>query len=209
MVTSIQKWQRIIQDPRLVQFFKNMFERLGVRIIDTGEQFTCVHMGDRIEFEPTLNDKKVDFTIEIKSYQVDRFVSETTTGMFGPCEQYRVVRAFFSPATAATLKNPVLSNAFFRGVSRIEDLTHVYLKSPAPDEPDCEDTSHTLVYVKGQWIVVPGLHGKPRRVFRLNMDDALTYHRTVFAALKANRLSQWYKFWRWYMHWRKSVSTKS
>jgi len=35
MVTSLEKWQAVVQSPFLVQFFANTFERLGVRVTDT------------------------------------------------------------------------------------------------------------------------------------------------------------------------------
>ncbi|MFB0519891.1 MAG: hypothetical protein ACETWD_00480 [Desulfatiglandales bacterium] len=208
MVTSLEKWQSIIQDPRVVHFFTDIFERLGVRVTDTKEQFTCIHRGDRIDFEPTLDEKKVDYTVEIQSYQVDRLAEHAKTGEFGIAEQYRIVRALFTPATSATLKSPIQSSSIVRALSGVEDLIHVYLMSPTPEEPDCEDTNHTLIYVKGQWLVIPGLHGRPRRTFRLTMEDALIYQRKIFTALKANRWLSWWKFLRWYLRWRKAVSTR-
>lgn len=208
MVTSLEKWQSIIQDPRVVQFFTDMFKRLGVRITDTKEEFTCIHRGDVIDFEPVLDEKKVDYTVEIQSYQVDRLAAHARTGELDVAEQYRVVRALFTPATAATVKNPVQSNSIVRALSGVEDLIHVYLKSPTPEEVDCEDANHTVIYVKGQWLVIPGLHGHPRRTFRLTMEDALTYHRKVFANLKANNWLSWWRFLRWYLRWRKTVSTR-
>lgn len=208
MVTSFEKWQSIIQDPRVVHFFTDMFERLGVRVTDTKEEFTCIHRGDHVDFEATLDEKKVDYTIEIQSHQVDRLAAHAKTGELGTAEQYRVVRALFTPATAATLKSPVQSNPIVRALSGVEDLIHVYLESPTPEEPDCDDTNHTLIYVRGQWLVIPGLHGRPRRTFRLTMDEALTYHRKVFAALKADNWLSWLRFWRWYLRWRKTVSAR-
>jgi hypothetical protein len=209
MVTSLEKWQSIIQDPRVVQFFTDMFERLGVRVSDTKEEFTCIHRGDRIDFDPTLNEKSADYTIEIQSYQVDRMAAHAKTGELNLAQQYRVIRALFTPATAATLKSPIQSNPILRSFSGVEDLTHVHLKSPTPEEPDCEDYSHTLIYVKGQWLVIPGLHGSPRRTYRLTVEEALSYHRKVFAALKDNNWLGWLRFLRWYLRWRKTVSTRS
>ena len=208
MITSLQKWQSIVQDPRVVLFFTDMFERLGVRIVDTKEEFTCILRGDNVEFEPSLDEKNVDFTIEIQSFQVDRFAEHAKTGELNLPEQYRIIRTFFSPATAATQKNPVVTNPILRALSGIEDLIHVYLKSPTPDEPDCEDANHTLIFINRQWLVIPGLYGTPKRIFHLNMSDALAYHKKVFAALKANTTGGWYSYWRWYLSWRKTVSSK-
>lgn len=205
MATSLEKWESITQSTRIVKFFENLFERVGVRVTDTGEVFTCHHRGGHIELEPTLDESKVDYTVEIESFQVDRLVEHTRTGEIDEVEQYRVVRALFTPATAATLKHPMMSNLIIRIFLGIEDLIHVYLKSPVPE---AEDVNHTLTYVKGQWLAIPGLHGRPGRTYRLTMDDALTYHKQAFLAIKANKWSQWMKFSRWYRRWRKTVSTR-
>ena len=90
-----------------------------------------------------------------------------------------------------------------RKLAGVEDLIHVHLKSPSTEEPD---VSHTLVYVARQWLVIPGLHGKPRRVYRLNQAEALGYQRKVFAAMKANEWQEWVGFSGWYKEWRNGVS---
>ncbi len=140
--------------------------------------------------------------------KLKRLVTFAKTGELNLAQQYRVIRALFTPATAATLKSPIQSNPILRSLSGVEDLMHVHLKSPTPEEPDCEDYNHTLIYVKGQWLVIPGLYGSPRRTYRLTIEEALNYHRKVFAALKANNWLGWLRFLRWYLRWRKTVSTR-
>jgi len=209
MTTSLGKWQSLTQDPQVVGFFVGLFERVGVRVTDTKEEFTCIHRGDRVDFEPTLDDRKVDYTVEIQSSQVDRLAEHARRGELSAAEQYRIIRALFSPVTAATLKTPILSNGILRRLFGVDELIHVYLKSPVPDEPGCEDVNHTLIYVKGQWLVIPGSHGTPRRTFSLTMQDSLTYHRQIFAAIKANKWLTWLGVLRWYVRWRRTVSTGS
>ncbi len=203
---ALQKWQTVTQDPRVIGFFKGTFERAGVRVIDTGEIFTCVHRGDRVEFEPTLNESTTDFVVEIQSYQADRFAQAASSGELDPLAQYQVVRAIFTPATAATLKTPMLSNGVLRRLSRVEELIHVRLKSPVPRQE--EDTTHTLVHVRGQWLVIPGLHGRAGRTFDLSITDALLYQRHVFAALKRRDWFGWLRFGMWYLRWRPTVSRR-
>ena len=207
MPTNLEKWQALIQQPANVEFFKGLFERVGISVVDAHEAFTCIHRGDKIDFEAGLDRNAVDYTVEITEAQVGRLAEHVAAGDIGLAEQYRVMRALFTPATAATLKNPIMANAFFRRLSKIEDVTHVHMISPTPNEPDCEDTYHTLIYVPGQWLVIPGLQGSPGRVFNLTMEDALIYHRRVFSALKANRWRSWMSFQRWYVGWRKQVSS--
>src|SRR5262249_22313375 len=162
--------QSLTQHPRVVQFFNGLLERAGVRVADTNEEFTCVHRGDHIEFEPTLDRQRVDFTVEIQSPQVERLSAHAQTGDLDEAEQFRIVSALFTPATVATLHHPVLARPLLRLLSGAEDLIHVRLLSPTPQE---KDVFHTLVYANRQWLVLPGLQGRPRRSFVLPLAEAL------------------------------------
>jgi hypothetical protein len=206
VATSVEKWRAVVQTPEIVGFFRGTFERAGIRIADTSEAFTCVHRGDRIEFEPELDESRVDYTVPIESYQVDRLAEEATAGKLSEIEQFRVLRALFSPATAATLKNPVLSHGLLRRLSAVEDLIHVKLHSPDPEQEP--DAAHTLVHAAGQWLVFIGLHGRPRRAFHLSMEDAIAYQRRVFHAMKKDDPLTWLRFASWYVTWRKRVSVR-
>lgn len=204
MATSLEQWRTVTQDPRVIGFFKGTFERAGVRVTDTGESFTCIHRGDRVEFEPTLNESTTDFTVEIQSSQVQRFASAAASGDLDALAQYRAVRALFTPATRATLRAPMLANPILRRLAGIESLIHVRLTSPAPAEE--EHTTHTLVHASGQWLVIPGIHGRARRSFELSVDDAVVYQRHVFRALKRDSWPSWLAFGAWYLRWRTTVS---
>jgi hypothetical protein len=204
MASSLQQWQTVTQDPRVIGFFKGTFERAGVRVIDTGESFTCIHRGDRVDFEPTLNESTTDFTVELQSSQVQRFASAAASGDLDALAQYRAVKALFTPATQATLRTPMLANPILRRLAGIESLIHVRLESPAPAEED--HTTHTLIHASSQWMVIPGLHGRARRTFDLSVADAVVYQRRVFKALKRDSLPSWIAFGAWYLRWRPSVS---
>jgi len=205
MATSIEKWKSVIQNPQVVRFFDNLFDRVGVRIKDTGESFTCIHRGDRIDFEPTLDESRVDYVVEIQSSQVDRLAAEASKGGLDEAEQYRVMKELFTPATAATLRNPLLSGSLPRLFTGAEDVIHVTLKSPVAGEPD---VTHTIRFNQGRWEVTPGLQGTAKRSYTLSLAEALQYQRHVFAALKADNLIQWLRFGLWYRSWRKAVSSK-
>ena len=58
----------------------------------------------------------------------------------------------FTPLTRVTLQTPVLSTNWRRKLAGVEDLTHVYLINPSGEEA----ANHTLIYVKGQWLVLEG-----------------------------------------------------
>jgi hypothetical protein len=105
--------------------------------------------------------------------------------------------------TAVTLENPIFANNRMRKKLGVEDLTHVYLVNPSGKTAN----THTLFYVKGQWVVVKGLHGKPRRTYKLTPAQALEYQKKTFSAMQTNKRSQWKDWAKWYKDWRKSVST--
>lgn len=204
MGTTLEKWRAVTQDPRVIGFFKGTFERAGVRIGDTGESFTVVHRGDRVDFEAALNENTTDFTVEIQQSQADRFADAAGTGVLDATAQYRAVRALFTPATRATLRNPMLANGVLRRLARIEELIHVRLVSPVPDRE--ADTTHTLVHVRGQWLVIRGFHGRAARTFDLSIEDAVIYQRHVLKALRQNTWVGWLRFGTWYLRWRPTVS---
>ena len=57
----------------------------------------------------------------------------------------------------------------------------------------------------GEWLVVPGHHGRPQRTFRLSVDDALELQRQLSKAMHAGGLTDWVKMAHWYVTWRKRV----
>jgi hypothetical protein len=201
--SSMGKWQALTQPPGVVEFFQGLFDRVGVIIVETGEAFTGQHNGDEIEFASGINEPEVDFTVAITIEQVDRLTRHVGSGELGTAEEFRIVRTLFTPATRATLRNPMLSNNFLRWMNGVEDLIHVHLRSPVDEE---EDVNHTLIHAAGQWVVIPGLHGNPRRVFDLTMADALEYHRRTIDAIHKDRFMNWLSFASWYKKWRKGVS---
>lgn len=201
--SSMGKWQALTQPPGVVEFFRGLFDRVGVKIIETGEAFTGLHKGDKIEFASGIDDPDVDFTVAITLEQVDRLTRHVVSGELGTAEEFRIVRTLFTPATQATLQNPMMSNGLLRRMNGVEDLIHVHLRSPVEEE---EDVNHTLIHAAGQWVVIPGLHGKPRRVFDLTMADALEYHRRTLDAIHKDSFMNWLSFASWYKKWRKNVS---
>lgn len=203
METSISKWRALTQPAGAVEFFRGLFERVGVHVTDTDEAFTCVHKGDRIDLHEGLEPDGIDYVVEIKSHQVDRLAEHVRTGALDELEQYRIVGALFTPATAAMLKNPIMSQPSLRRLAGVEDLIHVRLNSPSSK---VSDVSHTLIYANRQWLVFPGLHGTPARVYELDAAQALEYQRRAFEALKVNNLGGWTSFANWYRDWRKAVS---
>ena len=206
MSSAREKWEAITQTPEIVQFFLGLFDSIGVRISDTGEEFTCTHRGDHLRFKSGLDAGFLDYIVDIQSFQIDRLVEHTKSGALDEIEKYRVISTIFTQATAATLKIPILSHPILRWLAGAEDVIHVYLKSPSEQE---RDVAHTLIFAGGQWIVISGLHGKPGRIYKLDMQDAHNYQRHAFLAIKHRGVKELFAFSQWYRSWRSSVSMTS
>ena len=216
MTQSIEKFQSIQQYPAAVDLFALLFEKAGIRVVDTGEEFSCYHRGTHIDFEERLDEASVDYVLELNTTQVDHLVELASNREIDDARRYRILRALFAPAIGAsvnpfqclkgiTVSSPLLSNRLFRRLLRMEDLIHVYIRSPIKDEPE---VGHTLAFKEKEWLVSPGLHGEPGRVFRLTVDDALEFHKHAFSALKTESRIGWITFARWYLKWRKRVSER-
>ena len=201
-VSSLQKWEKILQTPELLNYFNGVFENLGIKIKETGESFTIHHQGDSFYFEKGIIEEKVDFIVPLELQNIENMVRHAKDGQISADESWRILNVLFTPMTRVTLEAPVLAVNWRRKLAGVEDLTHVYLLNPSGEEASI----HTLIYVKGQWLVLKGLHGDARRVYRMTPEQSLEYQRNVFSAMKKNSLWNWWKFSRWYKKWRKTCS---
>ena len=200
--SSMKTWENILQTPELVEYFHGIFNHLGITIEETGEIFTIHHTGEGFVFEKGIDQKIVDFIVPIKLQNIQNMENHAKDGKISADESWRILDVLFTPMTKVTLQTPVLSVNWRRKLAGVEDLTHVYFLSPS-NEPA---SSHTLIYVKGQWLVLKGLHGKPRRTYRMTPEQSLEYQREIFSAMQKDTICAWWKFSRFYKKWRKSCS---
>jgi hypothetical protein len=194
-----------MQPPPVVAFFAGLFDSAGVRVTDTGEAFTCRHLGDRIAFDTGIDDAAVDFTVEVLSEQAGRLVAFVGDGVLDESEQFRIMAVLASPATQAALRRPIIKNRLLRSIlyriGRAERRMHVVLAAP----PGETDAAHTIAYRDGAWSVTPGREGHVAHIYRLSVADAVDYQRHMLAARKANNLGSWIRFARWYGQLRRRV----
>ena len=200
--SSLESWENILQTPELVEYFKGIFNSLGVIVEETNEKFTINHTGKSCEFEMGINEKKVDFVVPVKLQNIQNMIAHSQDGKISLEESWRIMDVLFTPLTRVTLQTPVLSINWRRKLAGVEDLTHVYLINPTGGEA----SKHTLIYVKGQWLVFKGTHGKPRRTYRMNPEQAIEYQREIFAAMQKDTFWAWWKFASYYKKWRKTCS---
>ena len=193
----IDLWRDTTGRDDVAELTRGLFTKLGVRVTDTGEELTVARNEAGLTLAPALDENAVDYVVDITSDQARRLSREAgERGPLDPIEQYRVVSALFTAATAATLRKPRLSSPLLRFVTGAESLIHVCLTSPDPAaEPD---TCHSLVYAARQWLVIGGLHGRPQRSFRMDVGETLEYHRRVVAVMREETPGKWLDFAKWY-----------
>ena len=203
---SMEKWRAALQPPDVVAFFQGLFERAGVRVVDTGEAFTCVHRGSHIDFEEGLDDESVDFTVEVDTGQVELLLADVGDGKLDAGEQYRIMAHLAAPAARGAFRRPAIRNRFLREllfkIGRADMLMHVRLMPP-PGEP--EVPGYTVMYVDGQTLVIPGFYGRVKHEYRLEVADAQEFQRRLMDARRKNRLRDWLRFARWYGKLRRRV----
>ena len=200
--SSLKTWESILQTPELINYFNGIFNHLGVVIDETGESFTIHHTGDAFIFEEGIINDKVDFIVPLQVENIENMVRHSEDGKISENESWRILDVLFTPMTRVTLETPVLSVNWRRKLAGVEDLTHVYLLNPSGKEA----SSHTLIYVKGQWLVLKGLHGSPRRIYRMTPTQSIEYQRAIFSAMQKDTLWGWWKFAKFYKKWRKTCS---
>ena len=204
-VSSLQKWEKILQTPELLNYFNGVFDHLGIEIKETGESFTIHHQGDIFTFEKGIVKEKVDFIVPLELQNIENMIKHAKDGEISDNESWRILNVLFTPMTRVTLETPVLAVNWRRKLAGVEDLTHVYLLNPSGEEASV----HTLVYVKGQWLVLKGVHGEARRIYKMTPEQSIEYQRKIFSAMKKNSLWNWWKFSRWYKNWRKTCSVNT
>ena len=196
--TSIQKWAAAMQPRPVVAFFDGLFTRVGVRVTDTSEAFTCVHAGDRILFSDELDPEAVDFVVEIDSAQVDRMLGYMTQGELDDVAQFRIMAAISTPATRAMLSRPIIRSEWLRSllywIGNAPERMQVVLAGP-PGEPG---VGHVIERVGGEVRVISGVQEGVTTLYRLTVGDAIEFQRRMIAARKANRFWTWISFARWY-----------
>ena len=200
--TSLNTWKNIFQSPELDNFFDGVFYCLGIMIAEDGESITVYHRGDSFEFINGINNEDVDFIVPLKKQNIINMVKHAKDGIIDSEESWRILDVLFTPLTKVTLDNPILSVNWRRKLAGVEDLTHVYLINPKGQEA----SKHTLIYVKGQWLVLKGLYGDPRRTYRMSPEQSLEYQKKIFKAMQKDNFWGWWKFSSFYKKWRKTCS---
>lgn len=199
---SMKAWDVLLDKKVLVDYYKGTFERLGVYVDSTNEAFTVVHLGEKFNLENGIDSSKSDYIIKIKPENVRNLRKHGIDGVIDANEAFKIQAAIFTPISQSMFSNKEMNTKRFFKASKVEDHMQVILLS----NDQKVSVAHTILWVNEQWMVIPGLHGKAKRVFTLNPEQALFYQRKVFAAQKENTVKGWKVFLKWYHEWKNTVS---
>jgi hypothetical protein len=194
--------QQLTQKPSAIAWFKGLFECAHVEITDTGETFTVVHRGDNVEIREGLGEEKPNLVIPLNSENIRNLVGFFDDDEIGDYEQYRIVKFMIKPCLQAALEMPVLQNAAFRKIMRLD--THWHQTLLAPD--GVEDEPLTVTCENNRWKITDGHHGTPQRRLRFTPQQAIEYQRRVFEADSKNSLPLWLQLGGWYVKFRDEIT---
>jgi len=201
---SMKEWEELLDKPQLADFFNGIFDNLGIIVDETSEEFTVHHKGNHFTLSKGINKASVDYTVHLKPENIANMKRHGSDEEISSDEAYKIMSVLFSPLTKASLDHPMLKKPLKRKLAGIENLIHVNLIS----NNNKNITSHSLIFINREWIVAEGIHGTPKRTYSITPEQALDYQRHIFKAIKNDTRKEWNRFRKWYLTWRKNVSTK-
>lgn len=197
-------WKPLLSQAGLANYFSGIFESLGIQIEETGEKVTILHLNSHFEMIEGVDEDKVDYYVSLKLENITNMSAHGADGQIDANESYRIMRVLFTPLTKSALENPMMNKSFAQKMAHIENHIHVYLESPAKDEY----VAHSLIYINKKWVVIEGIHGDAKRIFRMSPNETIEYQREVFKAQKINTRKSWKTFLKFYLKWRETVSVE-
>lgn len=202
MSENLQQLQTLTQNPAAVKWFDGLFRVARIEVTDTGEQFTLRNTGGAFEVIQGFDDDKPNFIMPLESQNIRNLVGFFDDNAINEHEEYRIVKFMLKPCLEAALTMPILQNAAFRKIVKVETHWQEALLDPQGKE----DEQLTVIWVNDQWLVIPGYHGKPQRKVAITSAQALEFQRRVFEADEQNRLSTWLELGRWYLGFREDIT---
>src|SRR5687767_4534815 len=127
---NLQALQALARRPAAVEWFRGLFTRGHVEMTDTGEQFTIVHHGDRVEVELGFHGENPNFVMPLESQNIRNLTGFFSDDHIDTYEQYRIVKFMLQPCLKAALAMPILQNAAFRRIVRVDSHWQEALLDP-------------------------------------------------------------------------------
>ena len=200
--SSMKAWESLLNKQELAEYFSGTFERLGILVDSTNEAFTVVHQRNHFTLEEGVDVENVDYVIPLKPENVRNLQKHVSDSKIDDQESFKIMSVLFTPLTQSGLNHPYLTNAKMLRRIKVEQHLHVYLYSV----DKTQNTSHTIIFVNKQWLLIPGIQGKAQRVLEMQPKDAIEYQKELFIAQKANSKEGWKAFRKWFKAWQETVT---
>ena len=94
-LSALQVWQAIPQTKEIVDYFRGIFDVIGVTIEETGEELTIALEEERIRIDAGLPENP-DFVVPLKWENVENMVSHAKDGKIDSHESWRIVSVLFT-----------------------------------------------------------------------------------------------------------------
>jgi len=201
-LSSMKAWSDIAQKPFMADFFKDMFMDLGIVVQETGEKFTVHNNGKDFELKPGVVESDVEFVLPVHLKNVEDLIEHAADGKIDEYESFRILSVLFTPMTAKSLHDPAMVKNTSKWIKFAKNPIHVYLLDPKKEST----VAHTLIFLNGEWIVIPGIYGHPQITYKLTPTQALEYQKKVYQVLHSGSKKNWKEFRKWYIQWSKQMA---
>ena len=199
-----ETWKPILSKPGMASYFEGMWEQLGIRVKTYNEAITLIFEGDHFEIKNGIDNERVDYIIDLEPENISNMADYGLDGVIDEHESFKIMAVLFTPFVRASLEHPMMNKSLQMKMAGIEDHVHVYLMGPEKDA----HATHTLLFFHKKWLVVEGIHGEAKRVFKMTPQQAIHYQKEAFKAQKSDTRKGWKAFKKFYLGWRKTVSVK-
>jgi hypothetical protein len=202
MSDNFKYLQALTQKQSVVNWFKGLFKKAHLEIKDTGEKFTILHHGDRVEVLEGLHGDDPNLVIPLESENIRRLAEAFSDDKIDAQEEYRFVKFMLKPCLQAALSMPILKNKALLKIVQVDTHWQEALLDPQGEE----DEQVTVSFVNDQWVVTPGYHGKAQRRLLLKPEQFLDFQRRLFEADESGKIADWLKLANWYVKWRDEIT---
>ena len=144
------------------------------------------------------------YIVPLETQNIRNWVAAFAGDMLSPEAPHRIVSAMLGSLLEALYAMPVMRNGFLLKLFGIETFWQEALLDPAGNET----LPITVLFSHGQWLIIPGYHGQPRRRYLIEPRHIIEEQRQIHKAERVNSLAGWLSLLRWYNQYRNGVATQ-
>lgn len=221
MSNNLQLLQELAQKPAMVAWFTQHFLQMRLSFTDTGEKFTLINRDNHVEvvsgFQPAPPVPKdlfawlgfdpsrwysEDFIVPLQTENLRRLKEILADDILAAHEIHRIVSYLVQPLLRAGLTVRALHNPIMLALLNIHPFWQQALIDPAGNESQ----QLTVIFMYGQWLLIPGYYGRPKHRYLLTAEQLLAMQRRMKHAEQHGTLAAWLDATRWFWQWRAGLT---